>query len=165
MIKIYLYKMDENSVLSSKDKYQLFKDELEKKTKDKHISLNNDLCYLIKESWIKDFTNFGNKQKASSFSKWYKNTYSKTNNDFLKRDIEFINDISSALDCIKVRDAFQLVKKNIIESLYKTSYGLRKNNYANFYTGNNKLIIEFKQKAEKYALLLDNPFTYKKKYF
>lgn len=155
--------MDEQSIFSSK-KYFSFKNELEKKIKDTKISLDNDICYLIKVSWIDEFAKvFNNYFSESRPSREYGNIY--ISEAYLKKNIEFVNDISSAINCLKEKEDFQLLNKKLLESFYGNNYELRKNNYVNFYAGNNKIIIEFIKRFEQYSLLLVNPLSYEKEIY
>ena len=47
--------MVEQEIIKIKENYDLFKKDLENKLSNKEITINNNECYLIKDSWINDY--------------------------------------------------------------------------------------------------------------
>ena len=158
--------MDQQSISNLKKLYDSFRTDLEKKIKEKKVSLYNiGTYYLIKESFINELNRICKKNYPSRTYGNYKNQYTTSSSTLSNESIEFINDISSVITCIKDRQNFKIVNKDFIESFYKNKYELRKNNNINYYTGNNKKIIEFKNSSEKNAILITNPLGYSKQIF
>ena len=110
-------------------------------------------CYLIEESWhikLLDYFKDNEIQKNKDESNYI---------NLLKKNIpEVINDFSSIINCIKKEKNFKIINKQLIESLYEKTE-LLSNNYVKYYSGNKKLIIEFKDNNNSNkAILLLNPF-------
>ena len=131
--------------------YNSFKTSFEQKLKNIPITVAN-FCYLIKEEWDNKIFNLINS---------INNNQLKTNKDkniFLKlknEQPEFIDDISSVLDCLnnKIRIKFMGIK--LVELIYNKKI-LKNHNKISYYTGNNKIIIEYEEKQDN-ALLIENP--------
>ena len=123
---------------SIKEKYKYFKNELDNKIKDNNISIyNNTQCYAINESWINEFN------RSSTLP---------------RKNPEFLNDISSLINCLKGRKNFSLTNIELMNFIFKTNKNeLNKNSLFKYYTGNNKIIIENKSNNEKIGLLLIDP--------
>ena len=137
--------MDEKSFFQTKKEYDNFINELERSINNNYISLYNKESYIIKDSWINDF--FHNNNNMSS-----KTLYTKQN-----ENPEIINDISSAISCLKNNTKFKIISKQLMMSIFNNN---ELNNYKSiqYYTGNNKIIIEYKEIDENRCLLLINPF-------
>ena len=156
--------MDEKSINKIINKYKNFRLRLEEHIKSKVIKIkNNDDCYLINDSWDNILNDF---IRSSDSSKKYK----KYNLPFVLqgKNPEFINDISIFIDYIKKKKNFKLISKEIIDLIDK-NFDLKLNLYQNtivyYFTGNNKLIIEFKGRNKNGAILINYPLKYTQKYF
>ena len=144
-----------------KKEYFSFKNEINKQIKDKNISSNS--AYLINDIWDKDLNQILEKYEKKSKMQ---------NNDNICNDIillnkgpEFINNISSAIDCFKKNYRLILISKNLMISIYGNCF-LNYYNTINYYAGYNNLIIEYKENDFNYILLIINPFqmTFKNYY-
>jgi len=148
--------MDEQFIKKVINKYKSFRQNLEEQTKNNQIKLQNSDCYLIKENWDialnRSINNFENPPR----SRYTKNTSSTFT--LPPQNPEFINDISSFIECINKRNKFKLISKEFIDLVNgKINLNLSQNNIVKFYAGNNKLIIEFRN--ENNAILINYPFS------
>ena len=146
--------MEEHSYNEFKDKYTHFKKQLSKNINNSSILNGAQECYLIEDSWftkLKDFSvTFNNLQKNN------KNDNELNSISILQKNIpNFINNISTAINCLKTKQKFQLINSQLIESIYNKN-DLKSHKIITYYSGNNKLIIEFKDNNNK-AILLLNP--------
>ena len=136
-----------------KNDYYSFRNRLIKNIKNQfnNNSFIDEECYLVNETWTKQIENlfieFDNKQNKDNSS---------ILNDNIFDSPEIINDFISILNYIKNNIQFKIISKSFIEYIYKKDY-LKDFNYAKYYAGNNKLIIEYQSKDEKKAILLINP--------
>jgi len=153
--------MDEETFISLSSEYYVFRKQFVKNLKSSKISIDPKDCYLIEESWlndiIKSFDKYDNLKKQKrvnhnfNFINWLP-----------ENDPEFINDIPSILNCIKNNKKFKLVSKNMMEYIYDKK-DLVDENYIKYYSGKNKLIIEYKEKGkikennDNKALFIINP--------
>ena len=153
--------MDEETFISLSSEYYVFRKQFIKNLKSSKISIDPKDCYLIEESWlndiIKSFDKYDNLKKQKrvnhnfNFINWLP-----------ENDPEFINDIPSILNCIKNNKKFKLVSKNMMEYIYDKK-DLVDENYIKYYSGKNKLIIEYKEKGkikennDNKALFIINP--------
>ena len=137
----------EEDIISQKEKYYSFRNELEKKVSNKLISTYNHGCYLIKESWIEEFI------KLSE------------NAQLPKKNPEILGDISSIVNCLKNKAILKLVNQELMEFVFKDSKDELIRNKCFYYTGKNKLIIEYTLKNEMNGILLVEPFTGNKKIY
>ena len=138
--------MDEETFISLSSEYYVFRKQFVKNLKSSKISIDPKDCYLIEESWlndiIKSFDKYDNLKKQKrvnhnfNFINWLP-----------ENDPEFINDIPSILNCIKNNKKFKLVSKNMMEYIYDKK-DLVDENYIKYYSGKNKLIIEYKEKGK-----------------
>ena len=137
--------MNEQSFLQIKKEYENFINELERNIKNNNISLYNKESYIIKDSWINDYFQYNNNIGSET-------SYIKSN-----ESPEIINDISSAINCLKNNTKFKIISKQLMISIFSNT---ELNNYKsiNYYTGNNKIIIEYKEIDENKYFLLINPF-------
>ena len=155
--------MDENSYISIKKEFYDFKENLSNNIKDTNFSLENEDCYLIEESWDNELIQYFDKYNniAINNKKTNKNKYKI---DFLnilpEDDPVFINDFSSVFRCLKNHKKMKLVSKKVIESIYEKD-DLKENNIIQYYSGNNKIIIEYKENKDEdnKALLVVNPLN------
>ena len=142
--------MRENSI-SLKDNYQNFRNELTNNIKNLSISMESEDCYLVEESTdetlFNDFDNFKNQMILDN----------NVNNDLYQKNvIVIVNDFSSIINCLKNNKKLKLISKQLIKTLYEEN-SLKQYNCVNYYSGNNKLIIEYKDNKYNNALLLINP--------
>ena len=140
---------------SAKNELNSFRQNLEKKIKNKSISLENNECYLIEETWEKDII-----KKILQIENNLKSNNNKKDQELYNSSQEnnpiFYNDISSAINGIIKGNKFKLIDKKLIE-LFLDKNALIDNNTVNYFTGNNLLIIEYKGKYENNSMLLINP--------
>ena len=111
---------------------------------------NSEECYLIEESWINEYINFFNKYDKDNGS--FEINYS-----FSKNKPIFINDFKSIITYLKNEKKLRLINKKLIELLYETN-DLINLSVVKYYGGNDKIIIEYKDKEDK-ALLIFNPLN------
>ena len=133
--------MNEKNRIISKDDLMEFTEDLLQKIKDSEISLDNEACYLIKESW---------------YNKYIENeNYNSINFP------EFIYDFNDIMSCIKENNNFKFINKEFIYQLYDKKE-LRNIKLINYYTGNNSIIIELDKNKDNKVLLIRD-FTKKNK--
>ena len=143
--------MDEQFINNVINKYKSFRQNLEEQIKSNQIKLQNNECYLIKDIWDNTLNRAINSYELSK--KFSRNNNPSTNFNLPKQNPEFINDISSFIECITKKNKFKLISKELIDLVNrKLNLKLYQNSIVNYYTGNNKLIIEFKGKNENNAI-------------
>ena len=154
------FKMDEQFINNVIYKYKSFRQTLEEQIKSNQIKLQNNDCYLIKDNWDNALSRIINSYEVSKNSKHTKYTqYSSSTFTLPEQNPEFINDISSFVECINKWNKFKLISKELIDLVNeKLNLKLYQNSIVKYYTGNNKLIIEFQSKKENYAILIKCPF-------
>ena len=110
---------DEKSFITSKDKFYNFRKKLIKDIKNTTISMNNEACYLINESFnnefIKNFNKYENDKKQNKINK-------KTDFIVFIPDIEkefFINNFSSIIKNLKRNIKINLISFKLIYNLYE----------------------------------------------
>lgn len=155
--------MEEKSFNKMKNEYIFFKNRLEENIYNGQISKNlipSEDCYLIEESYIKELEeSFINYSKINA----PQNSCRKIESSnaiilFPLKEPKIINDFKTAINYIDNNKKISLISKKFIETIYH-------NNILNiyrsviYYGGNSKLIIEFKDKKEKKALLILNPLN------
>ena len=156
--------MNKSEIISFKEKYNYFKKELEHNILLKEILLYNKECYLIKKSWLDEFIEEVNHYDENGNNS--KSEYSKINSviSLPKNNPEIINNISSVIELLNNGCEFKLVNKELIEFIFINNKDeLRRNNYIYYYTGNNRIIMEFKARNEYYALLFFGPLKINRK--
>ena len=132
-----------------KKKYDDFRDKLFNSIKNpdkSKFTLYSEDCYLIEESSLNGFLNY------------FKNN----NNSFEKIPLPknlpvYIKTLENIIDNIQKGKKMRLISKQIIEPLYRNENDLTTIPIIKYYAGNNKLIIEYKNKIDDKALLLINP--------
>ena len=132
--------------------YNSFKTSFDKKLKNTFPITVASYCYLIKENWDNKIYNLINCINNSQFKK------SKDNNIFLtlkNEQPEYIDDISSVLDCLNNKIKIKFMSIKLLEIIYDKKI-LINHNKLSFYSGNNKIIIEYEKKQDN-ALLIENP--------
>ena len=133
--------MNEKNRIISKGDLMEFTEDLLQKIKDSGIYLDNEACYLIKESW---------------YNKYIENeNYNSINFP------EFIYDFNDIMSCIKENNNFKFINKEFIYQLYGKKE-LRNIKLINYYTGNNSIIIELDKNKDNKVLLIRD-FTKKNK--
>ena len=154
--------MDDQFINKVINKYKSFRQALEEQIKVNKIKLQNNECYLIKDYWDNEINRIITNYETSKKSK-----YSNTNFTLPRQNPEFINDISSFVEGINKRNKFKLISKDFFDLVNeKLNLNLSQNSIIKYYTGNNKLIIEFKGKNENNAILINGALSkYYKLYF
>ena len=126
--------MNENNISIKNDFFE-FTEELFQQIEETEISLDNEICYLIKESWIKKFINDKNKIDI--------------------KFPQFLYDFKDIISCIRDNQKFNFVKKQFINNYYSEKE-LKNTKFIKYYTGNNNIIIEFEKNKENRALMIRN---------
>ena len=126
--------MNENNISIKNDFFE-FTEELFQQIEETEISLDNEICYLIKESWINKFINDKNKIDI--------------------KFPQFLYDFKDIISCIRDNQKFNFVKKQFINNYYSEKE-LKNTKFIKYYTGNNNIIIEFEKNKEKQALMIRN---------
>ena len=126
--------MNENNISIKNDFFE-FTEELFQQIEETEISLDNETCYLIKESWIKKFINDKNKIDI--------------------KFPQFLYDFKDIISCIRDNQKFNFVKKQFINNYYSEKE-LKNTKFIKYYTGNNNIIIEFEKNKENRALMIRN---------
>ena len=126
--------MNENNISIKNDFFE-FTEELFQQIEETEISLDNEICYLINESWINKFIN------------------DKNNIDI--KFPQFLYDFKDIISCIRDNQKFNIIKKQFINNYYSEKE-LKNAKFIKYYTGNNNIIIEFEKNKEKRALMIRN---------
>ena len=134
--------------------YKNFRNELTNSIKKLSISMKSEDCYLVEE--LKDVTLMDAFDNYDNFKNQLNMNNNVINGLDKKNVIVFINDFSSIINCIKNNKKLKLVPKQLIKTLYEEN-SLKQCNSVKYYTGNNKLIIEYNDNKYNNALLLINP--------
>jgi len=147
--------MEEEEYNRIKKEYNNFRKRFSDNIENSSISLNNEVCYLIEENWADNLKQGFNK---------YKNL--KENNELIQdfdyydllpqEDPDFINDFSSILEEITNNKKIQCISKKLFELIYDKN-NLKDYHYIKYYSGNNKLIIEYEN--DNKAILLIDPLN------
>ena len=152
--------MDEQYINNVINKYKSFRQNLEEQIKSNQIKLQNNECYLIKDNWditLSSIIHSYEFQKKSKYRKYSSSTFTFT---LPQQNPEFIDDISSFIECINKGNKFKLIIKELIDLVNeKLNLKLYQNSIVKYYSGNNKLIIEFKGKNENNAILINYPLS------
>ena len=140
--------MNETKFMKIKNEYQSF---IKKLNAQKNIFSFD--CYLVDEKWInkveQSFNKYNNIKKNLNFYRYYEEIIN------FPPKVDFINSFSTLIDHLKNEGNFSILRKEIMEMIYKKEY-LNNFKYAIYYGNNNKSIIKFSN--EKFALLLFNNF-------
>ena len=145
------------SVRKELDKFrQTLSEDIIKKT---YFSSEND-CYLVEEKWYKEllesFKEYDNGKSANKFNENF--NYIKLLPEY---DSEYINDFSVILEYLKKNVKLKLVSRKFLELIYDEE-SLENDKYMKYYSGNNKLIIEYKENISNKALLIIDPLNFLK---
>ena len=149
--------MDEENFISIKNEFYKFREELSKNIKKSWISLSIEECYLIEGSWIeeleKGINDYENQKKKNIINEGY------NYNSFLpNEEFEFINSFSSAINCLKNNKKFKLINKKLLGNIYDEEF-LKEQNCIKYYSGKNKLLIEYRDKTENKSILIIDPLN------
>ena len=151
----YYFLMDEDYFISIKKEYHYFEKLLSEKVKDSKIFLDTEDCCLIEETWnnelLKCFDEY-NKIKKKKKTLNYDNLLP-------NKSPHFLNDFASILKNLKDNIKLKLVSRKLIELIYEEKY-IKEDYFVKFYTGNNKIIIEYKENEDNKELLLIDPLNY-----
>ena len=126
--------MNENNISIKNDFFE-FTEDIFQQIEETEISLDNEICYLIKESWINKFINDKNKIDI--------------------KFPQFLYDFKDIISCIRDNQKFNFVKKQFINNYYSEKE-LKNTKFIKYYTGNNNIIIEFEKNKENRALMIRN---------
>ena len=147
--------IDKEDFISIKKEYFKLKEQLLKSIKKHWISLSSEECYLIEGSCIKEledsFNGYDNLEKENKIDEIENFA------DFIP-DFTFINDFSSVINCLKSDKIFKLISKKFLENIYNEEF-LKEQKCINYYSGNNRLLIEYKDKIENKFILLIDPLN------
>ena len=148
--------MNEKLYFEIKNKYLNFSENFPKNIQ-KSLKINESQdFYLIEDSWIvklKDIFEDYNKNNNEN-----KNEIRKEFNYlsfFQKNCPKFINSFSAAVNYLKNEKHFKIISKELIDAAYSKK-DLNLNNFITFFTGNNKLLIAFKDNNHYKSILLLN---------
>ena len=134
--------------------YEDFKTRLLKNLNSSDKSLfiqNSEDCYIIEENWINEYINY--------FNRYNKNDSSfKSNISFSKKGPIFINDLTSIILILKNENNLKIINKKLLGFLFSEK-DLIKIPIIKYYGGNNKIIVEYKDKKDDKALLIINPLN------
>ena len=105
--------MEEQFINNVINKYKSFRQNLEEQIKSNQIKLQNNDCYLIKDIWDSEINRaIKNYELSKKFSR---NNNPSTNFNLPKQNPEYINDISSFIECINKNNKFKLISKDFID--------------------------------------------------
>ena len=144
---------EENFKKVMKDFYS-FKQRLINKIKGDYVPSNEEECYIINETWNSKLDKCFNQFKT--FNDKTSSNHLLQNNPLINERPEIIPNFMKIIFYINNNNKFEIFSKSLFDYLY-TINDLNNCNYAKYYAGNNKLIIEFQGKDEDKALLLIDP--------
>ena len=146
--------MEEENFNRVKNEFNGFKNRLINNIKDNidnNRSIIGEDCYIVNEIWnnklekcFNQCTNNEERNKSKDLLEFY---------SLINDGPKIIPNSTTIISLINDNNKFKLLSKNIFEFLYQ-KYDLSDCNYAKYFAGNNKLIIEFQGKDEDKALLL-----------
>ena len=113
-----LFKMDEQFINKVINKYRSFRQNLEEQIKSNQIKLVNNDSYLIKDYWDNELIRIINSYELQKKTKYTK--YSSSVFTLPEQNPEFINDISSFIECINKRNKFKLISKELVDLVNET---------------------------------------------
>ena len=155
--------MDEQFINEVITKYKSFRQNLEEQIKSNQIELQNNECYLINEYWDNEINRI-----IKNYELGKKNGNNTSSNFALPRQsLKFINNISNFVEYIKKKKKCKLISREFIDFIKeKINLNLSQNTIVQYYTGNYKLIIEFKGGNENNTILIEYPLLlFHKLYF
>ena len=112
-------------------------------------------CYIVNEIWNNKLEKYFNQYKI--IEERNKSNYLFELYNLINEEPEIIANSTTIISLINNNNKFKIIGKNLFKLLYNNKYDLTDCNYAKYYAGNNKLIIEFQGKNEDKALLLIHP--------
>ena len=141
-----------------KEKYNKFKQELKSDLKNRDITDLKE-CYLIKKKWDTDINNIFNSNYNYHSARFRIKTSNINNKSVnLPNDgPEFINDFNNLIDCLKQKEQIIFESIDLIDSImekYPLNIKNQSKNYLKYYSGNNKIILEYPYTYE--LLLIEN---------
>ena len=146
--------MEEENFKKVMNEFYIFKQRLINKIKGDYTIFSEEECYIIDETW--------NNRLEKCFTQ-YETTKEKNGSNYLLEYIPLINkgpeiipNFKTIIVYIYKNNKFEIFSKSLFDYLY-TINDLNNCNYAKYYAGNNKLIIEFQGKDGDKALLLIDP--------
>ena len=135
--------MEEKKFRTLKEEYYRFRENFEKEINNTKNLIGENDCFIIDDYW--------NKQLVKCFKR-----YDDLGTISLpKTKPDFINDNNTLINSIRNKIKFKLINKEVIYSIYERKE-LKLNSFVNYYIGNGKLIIEYKDIKED-SILLINP--------
>ena len=148
--------MEEQKIKKIMKTYNEFKNNLSKNinsNKKPLFTQQSEDCYLIDEVWINEL-----KKRFNQYNNNKNNRNIKNNIPFTNFSPKFITDFSNIINNINNSKNIRLVNKKLIEYLFNPN-DLKNLPIIKYYGGNNKIIIEYKNKNknDNKALLLINP--------
>ena len=147
--------MNEEEFILIKNEFYKFREQLSKDIKKTWISISQEECYLIEgssfEKLEEGFNKYENLKKENKIDE-------EVDYDDLIPDFSFINDFSSVINCLKSNRKFKLISKKLIEVLYDEDF-LKKQKCIKYYSGKNKLLIEYKDIKENKSILIIDPLN------
>ena len=148
--------MDEEEFILIKNEFYKFREQLSKNIKKTWISLSEEGCYLIEGSCIKEleegFNNYEMIKKVNKIDEI------DDFDVFLPEDFIFVNDFFSVINSLKSNKKLKLISKKLIEEIYDEDF-LKEKNCIKYYSGKNKLLIEYKDKIENRSILIIDPLN------
>lgn len=132
--------------------FNSFENSLKFKINGSLVLYGSNYCYLIKENWYNKINNLINCKKNNQLDGNKDNIILLT---LQNEQPEFLDDISSVLDCLGNKIKIKLISIKLLELIYDENI-LNAHNQISFNSGNNKIIIEYKERPDN-ALLLLNP--------
>jgi len=132
--------------------FNSFEYSLKFKIKSTLVLYGTNYCYLIKEKWYNKINNLINNKKNNQLDGNKDNIIQLS---LQNEQPEFLDDISSVLDCLDNKIKIKLISIKLLELVYDKNI-LNAHNQISFNSGNNKIIFEYKERPDN-ALLLLNP--------
>ena len=148
--------MEEENFKKVMNEFYSFKQRLINKIKGDYSPSNEEECYIINETWNNKLEKCFNQYE--SFNDKISSNYLLQNNPLINEGPEIIPNFTKIIFYINNNNKFEIFSKSLFDYLY-TINDLNNCNYAKYYAGNNKLIIEFQGKEEDKALLLIDPLN------
>ena len=139
--------MDKETFIKIINERKKFRSDLKKKLQKKSFSFCEGDCYLIEESWDKNLN-----EKIVEYAHEENEDYE----EFIPP--KFINNIESIINYIKTNKNLKLISKKSIVLIYGKK-SLKNNNLIKYYSGNNKLIIEYLNDEDYKSILLIDPLN------
>ena len=145
--------MDEETFIKLKNERKRFISDLKNKLEKKSFSICKENCYLIEESWDKIL-----KDKIDEYSNKENEDYEDFEKFIQEKSPKFINNVGSIINFIKKKQILKLVSRKLIYFIYEKE-SLKKYNLVKYYSGKNKLIIEYINDEDNKSILLIAPLN------